>query len=166
MALSAAVLLVVSFEPWSGFTRDGGSERTFSAWANRRWSEAVLLGLLAALLIAYRARNPRGAAGVALAMLALGLGLAAWEWRHPNPAAVTEFEIATLVAGNDPEAREATLKALRRQYEEAVAAGAGVEYPTSARWGFFAGSATMALMLVTAIRLFRAAPASMPESHG
>ena len=160
----AAGLLVVSFEPWSGITRGGASESTFSAWATRRWSAAVLLALLAALLLlAYRSRNPRGAAGVAVVMLALGLGVAAWEWWRPQAPLVTEVTILTVSGGGEPEPSK---EEIRRRYEEAIASGGGIVYRTEVRWGFFAGTAAMGLMLATTIRLFRSAPESTPDSHG
>ena len=164
MVLASAALLVVSFQPWSGITYGGGTESTYTAWATARWSSALLLALLAALLLlAYRTRNRRGAAGVAMVMLVFGLGVAAWEWRRPQTPLVTKVEVATIRLAGDP---EPTPEQLRRQYEEAIASGGGIVYRKTVRWGFFAGIAAMSVMLVTATGLVRTASEDTAAPNG
>jgi len=83
VAALTMTLIAVSFQPWFAIgTFLSVSTRT--AWDVSQWSQAVVLGTLAAgIHLAYRGRpEARGAASLALVLLVGGLGLAGWQWHQ------------------------------------------------------------------------------------
>ncbi len=162
---AAGALLFVSFKPWSAAAPRDRSDAGLDAWTNRRLSEAVVLALLATLLLfAYRSRNARGAAGLAVVMLVGTLGLEIREWHRARTVVFTEVGILTARLGDEPEPSQ---EELRRQTEEIIAAGGGVRYGTEVRPAFYAGAGATALLLVVAARtLLKARKEEPPAGDG
>jgi hypothetical protein len=83
VAAAAVTLIVVSFQPWFAIGTFL-SVNTRTARDASRWSQAVVLGTLAAgIHLANRGRaEARGAAWLALVLLVGGLGLTGWQWHQ------------------------------------------------------------------------------------
>lgn len=150
MAGAVAALVIVSFLPWSGGAAGDDSGVAFNAWANRRWSEGVALTVVAGvMLLAYRSRNAVGAAGLAVAMLVGALGIDAWQWHQARKAVVTEISLLTTLTDG---ASEPSPEEMRRQFDEAVAAGLGIRHRTRIWPAFYAGMGATAVILAAAAR--------------
>jgi hypothetical protein len=83
VAAAAVTWIIVSFQPWFAIgTLLSVDTRT--AWDASQWSQAVVLGTVAAgIHLAYRGRREaRWAAGLALVLLVGGLGLTGWHWHQ------------------------------------------------------------------------------------
>jgi hypothetical protein len=83
VAAAAATLIVFSYQPWfviGTFV----SVNTRTAWDASQWSQAVMLGTLAAgIHLAYRGRTEaRGAVWLVLVLLVVAIGLTGWEWHQ------------------------------------------------------------------------------------
>src|SRR5687767_13317554 len=83
VAAAAATLIVFSYQPWfviGTFV----SVNTRTAWDASQWSQAVMLGTMAAgIHLAYRGRpEARGAVWLALVLLVVAIGLTGWEWHQ------------------------------------------------------------------------------------
>jgi hypothetical protein len=81
--VAAVTLIVARFQPWFAI----GiflSVDIQTAWDASQWSQAVVLGALAAgIHLAYRGRpEARGAAWLALVLLVGGLALTGWQWHQ------------------------------------------------------------------------------------
>ena len=134
VAAAAAALMVVSYQPWFVIATVV-SVNTRTAWDASQWSEAVVLGTLAAgIHLVYRGRpEARGAAWLALVLLVGALGLTSWEWHQ---ALNTKFgEGIAYLRRTEP--------------------GFGPNpFRSDPEWGLYAGAGSLVVMLAAVARGF------------